>query len=74
MVGENLDLSSDLPEPEPGKTRRYVGIMFACCKVYARIYINRDGTAYVGNCPRCTRQVKLKVGPGGTNQRIFTAY
>lgn len=78
MVGENLDLSSD---PNGGGhnqhnagSRRFLGIQFACCGTYARVYINRDGTAYEGNCPRCLRPVRIGIAPGGTDQRFFTAY
>lgn len=78
MAGEHLDLSSESDSPggrghEPAP-RRYVGIQFACCSVYARVYINREETAYVGRCPRCARQVRLRIGPEGTDQRFFTAY
>jgi hypothetical protein len=76
VAGENLDLSSGgdpAPRPEKGgETRRFLGVRFACCEVYARIYLNRDGTAYVGNCPRCAKQVRFRVGPGGTGARFFT--
>jgi hypothetical protein len=87
MPGEFLDISSD-PDPnrradsagpDPRITsalgaRRFVGVYFACCDVYSRIYINRENTAYIGYCPRCTRRVELKIGPGGTDSRFFTAY
>lgn len=78
MAGEHLDLTSDEPrmlpevrEAEPG--RRFVGIHFTCCSIYLRIYLNREGTAYEGACPRCYKRVRLKVGPGGTDNRFFTA-
>ncbi len=78
MAGENLDLTSKdsrLPDARPSTTgRRFVGIRFACCDVYARVYVNRDGTAYEGRCPRCSRPVEIKIGPGGTDSRFFTAY
>ncbi|MEX2140033.1 MAG: hypothetical protein WD894_12280 [Pirellulales bacterium] len=88
MPGEFLDLSSDpdpnrpagSPSPDSrfasggAGVRRFVGIHFACCDVYSRIYINRQETAYVGHCPRCTRRIELKIGPGGTDSRFFTAY
>lgn len=65
------------PSTQPASTdaagRRFVGIHFVCCDVYARIYINRSGTAYSGNCPRCAKRIDLKIGPGGTDQRFFTA-
>jgi hypothetical protein len=53
--------------------KKYLGIMFNCCRVYGRIYKNKEGTAYVGRCPRCMRTIKVPVGEGGTNQRFFNA-
>ena len=83
MPGENLDLSSDEVSSTAGPassgsdstaSRRYVGIRFACCDVYVRVYVNREGTAYQGHCPRCTRRVELKISPDGSSSRFFTAY
>lgn len=62
-------------EKEPNNPKsNYLGIMFNCCGVYARIYKNKDGTAYIGRCPKCMKTIKVPIGKGGTNQRIFNAY
>jgi hypothetical protein len=75
MVGEQLDLTDD---PGGGAKpqvvgRRFVGVQFTCCDVYTRVYINADQTAYEGRCPKCAKQVRLMIGPGGTDARFFTA-
>lgn len=56
-----------------GTKKNYLGIMFKCCNVYARIYKNKDDTAYVGRCPRCMRSIKVPIGESGTNTRFFGA-
>lgn len=56
------------------KARPYVGMMFKCCRVYSRIYLNRAGTAFVGHCPKCAAKVELKaVAEGGSKSRFWTA-
>jgi len=56
------------------KNRPFVGIMFECCGVYQRVYMNREGTAYEGACPKCGRRATIKIDPSGTNCRFFRAY
>ena len=58
--------NNEVPQKRP-----FLGIWFECCCVYGRIYKNKEGTAYVGRCPKCLRQVRARVGEGGTNQRFF---
>ncbi len=53
--------------------KNFLGIMFNCCGVYGRIYKNKEGTAYVGKCPKCLRSLRIPVGEGGTNRRFFSA-
>ena len=77
MSGENVDLSSDpfkRPDDGPPPGKRFLGVHFACCGVYTRIYINCDETAYTGYCPKCSRHVRMRIGPDGVDTRFFTAY
>ncbi len=76
MSGNFLDIVDD-PYNDPaanraGAGRRFVGVHFTCCDIYARVYVNREETAYEGNCPRCGKRVQLRIGPGGTDARFFT--
>jgi len=47
--------------------------MFECCNIYRRIYINKGGNAYEGRCPKCFAVVKVNIGPGGSDTRMFRA-
>lgn len=62
-----------MPREQSVGVRRFVGVHFACCDVYQRIYVNCDQTAYVGHCPKCARCIRFEIGPGGTDARMFQA-
>jgi len=55
------------------KPRPYIGMLFRCCHVYLRLYLNKAGTAYVGFCPKCGRKAEIRVAPGGSKARFWTA-
>lgn len=59
--------------PDTVQRRPYIGIHFKCCNVYTRVYLNRDGTAYLGHCPRCTARITVNVSPTGKRSRFWTA-
>lgn len=62
-----------MSEETTRKPRPFLGIMFQCCKVYQRIYLNRAETAFVGWCPRCKKKVEVKVSKDGSRSKFFTA-
>ena len=53
--------------------RPWIAVRWECCSAYSRIYRNARGTAYEGRCPRCLRPVQVRIAPGGTDHRFFTA-
>ncbi|MAD78451.1 MAG: hypothetical protein CMJ51_03660 [Planctomycetaceae bacterium] len=53
--------------------QRFLMIWFRCCHAYGRLTRNREATRYEGRCPRCSAPLSVRVGPGGTERRIFEA-
>jgi hypothetical protein len=65
-----------MQKSQPGSSRdnrKFLGIFFACCNTYGRIYRNSEATAYEGFCPRCGKRVRVAIGKGGTSSRFFVA-
>ena len=52
--------------------RPFIGVHFKCCNVYARIYLNAGGGAFVGWCPKCATKTTVNVSPTGSATRFFT--
>lgn len=64
----------DLPSRfGPTRPRPWLGVYFSCCRVYARVYLNREGNAFTGHCPRCARPVQINVRDEGTDARFWVA-
>ncbi len=55
------------------KPEKFLGILFECCNVYRRIYVNKEKNAYEGRCFYCGKQIIVPIGSEGTDARFFTA-
>lgn len=58
---------------EKATDRPHIGVVFRCCRIYSRIYLNRKGDAFVGWCPKCAGKMEIRVSPTGSRERFFTA-
>ena len=58
---------------KPGTGRPHIGIVFKCCRIYSRIYLNKKGDSFVGWCPKCAAKMEVKVSPVGSTDRFFFA-
>ena len=75
MLGKNLDLQSDPGRRGPAKGERpFIGVHFACCRTYGRIYLRTDRSAYYGHCPRCGKRLQIVTSADGSDTRFFSAY
>ena len=54
-----------------GSPRKFISVHYTCCNTYGRMYPDAARTRYVGRCPKCGATVEAKIGPGGTNRRMF---
>ncbi len=58
---------------KPRQPRPYISVHFKCCNVYSRVYLNRQGKAFFGHCPRCARPIRVAAAPGGSRNKFWTA-
>ena len=60
-------------KPRAGaKGRPFIGITFECCRVYRRVYLTADKSAFAGSCPKCGTPVRIRTGPGGSKSRFWS--
>ena len=80
--GPNDPMSIDLYDDSNGASgedsaeglrRPFIGILFECCGAYVRTYRHPEQDSYRTRCPRCLREVRVRVAPGGTSARQFRA-
>ncbi|MEZ6044627.1 MAG: hypothetical protein R3C11_03400 [Planctomycetaceae bacterium] len=68
-MNQSAGSQSQTPEGRP-----FLGVHLRCCNNYIRIYLNQQGNAYTGWCPRCATPVRVNVvKEGGTAGKFFTA-
>ena len=60
-------------EKDKDNNRPHLGIVFKCCRIYSRIYLNKNGDAFVGWCPKCAAKMEVKVSPIGSTSKFFFA-
>lgn len=72
-VGDDGAEKTPPAAPKAQEKKRFLGMKFECANnVYTRFYVNDEGNAYIGRCPACLRQVRIRIGMGGTSARFFT--
>jgi len=69
----DLTIGEDSLRQSKKAPRAFLGVMFKCCHIYCRIYKNKAGTAYEGNCPRCMKKISIAISANGSSGRFFEA-
>lgn len=53
------------------EARPTIGVYFACSNRYVRVTRNAAGDGYLARCPKCAKTMSVRVGRGGSSQRMF---
>jgi hypothetical protein len=65
--------TSDIVGKDGHEKRPFISVLYRCCNSYGRLYPNKDGTKFVGRCPRCGARTEALIGPTGTTRNYFEA-
>lgn len=60
-------------ESRQSDARPWISVYFECCRIYCRVYVNAQRTAYVGWCPKCAARVEVRIASDGSPGRFFRA-
>lgn len=66
-----LDVTEGMSEKVTGSGRPWIQVWFECAGAYQKVFRSIDGTRYTATCPKCGKQMKFGVGPGGRSDRFF---
>lgn len=56
------------------RARPSIGMLWKCCNVYSRVYLNHAQTHFAGNCPRCGARMRIAAVPADhTDTGFWTA-
>jgi hypothetical protein len=65
---------TELDDKKTGHRKRpFIGVIFKCCRVYSRIYLNKKKNAFVGWCPKCGAKMEVLISPTGSKSSFFIA-
>jgi hypothetical protein len=62
-----------LKDDKKASKRPFIGVIFKCCNIYSRIYINKKKSAFVGWCPKCGAKMEVLISPTGKKKNFFIA-
>lgn len=62
---------SDQNPDTTGSGRPWLGVHYVCAGTYGRVILDRSGSFYVASCPKCSKRCTVRVGSGGTSNRMF---
>lgn len=67
MTGKSKDNKGKNEKPK----RKFVGVIFKCCNVYSRIYIDKGKDKFVGFCPKCGAKMEIYASSTGSKSNFF---